>query len=146
MHKFLHQDLVCLDAQKGHIIAAWLLQCLIMNITNGETRWRMQFIVYNSLPKLASYHMFFSPKPCVLCRHYSAILTNFMYIPHFISLVMVRYIYKLNIQSLFSFIIFILCSKDKTVHQYHWIPRNRYGIGMERNGVSSCLFVVIGHP
>ena len=44
MHiQFLYQDRVCLDWFK-HFTAAWPFQCLIIGITNGNTRLRLKYI------------------------------------------------------------------------------------------------------
>eukprot|EP00956_Cyclotella_meneghiniana_P039551 scaffold173911_cov69-Cyclotella_meneghiniana.AAC.3 len=46
-----HQDCVCLD-QRTQFTAAGLVQCLSIDIWDGETRLRLEFIVYNGLCKL----------------------------------------------------------------------------------------------
>ena len=45
------QDCGCWESY-SHFTAAWLFQCLIMSIMNGETRLRLEFIVCNGLHKL----------------------------------------------------------------------------------------------
>eukprot|EP00956_Cyclotella_meneghiniana_P031188 scaffold81062_cov46-Cyclotella_meneghiniana.AAC.1 len=46
-----NQDYVCLD-QCLLFTAAGLVQCLNIDILNGETRLRLEFLVYNGLCKL----------------------------------------------------------------------------------------------